>query len=355
MNEQLKNNLTPFWASGFIYNESLTMTEGENGAIEAPLMFQPECILTVRSATLENLYEEGKDWVFRDGKICLVPGSAIPFFTKEQLYPAAKWKDKFFPHYGAEGYILFEEGNYFHRHQIAVTYTCKKGQWDGLIPQYAGNQLSRTIRCLRRGKQLKMVLFGDSISAGYNASSFGDGAPPYLPCWGEMIAEGLRDHYAAEVEFMNPSVGGMTSQWGMENAEKLVAQHEPDLVLIGFGMNDGTNQTPPEKFRQNIQAIMDTVRHANPDAEFILIATIVPNKEAGVDRDHSFWGEQVNYLPQLKEICKTKQAALADMTTLHLDLLKRKRFIDMTGNNVNHPNDFLSRWYAQFILAMLKD
>lgn len=32
-----------------------------------------------------------------------------------------------------------------------------------------------------------------------------------------------------------------------------------------------------------------------------------------------------------------------------------KSFADMTGNNVNHPNDFLARWYAQYIVGMLKD
>ncbi|MBQ4558917.1 MAG: hypothetical protein IJA54_01150 [Tyzzerella sp.] len=32
-----------------------------------------------------------------------------------------------------------------------------------------------------------------------------------------------------------------------------------------------------------------------------------------------------------------------------------KRFIDMTGNNVNHPNDFLIRCHAHVISAMLID
>ena len=42
------------------------------------------------------------------------------------------------------------------------------------------------------------------------------------------------------------------------------------------------------------------------------------------------------------------------MTTMHGDLLKRKAFIDMTGNNVNHTNDYLTRVYAQVILETVK-
>ena len=46
-------------------------------------------------------------------------------------------------------------------------------------------------------------------------------------------------------------------------------------------------------------------------------------------------------------------AALADMTTLWVDLLARKSPYDLTGNGLNHPNDFGHRLYAQMILALL--
>ena len=34
-------------------------------------------------------------------------------------------------------------------------------------------------------------------------------------------------------------------------------------------------------------------------------------------------------------------------------LHSRKRFIDTTGNHVNHPNDFFHRLYAQYLCGML--
>ena len=36
-------------------------------------------------------------------------------------------------------------------------------------------------------------------------------------------------------------------------------------------------------------------------------------------------------------------------------LLTRKRHVDVTGNGVNHPNDYGHRVYAQAILALLLD
>ena len=47
--------------------------------------------------------------------------------------------------------------------------------------------------------------------------------------------------------------------------------------------------------------------------------------------------------------------SLADMTALWQDLLMRKHDVDLTGNGVNHPNDFGHRLYAQVILALLTD
>ena len=45
--------------------------------------------------------------------------------------------------------------------------------------------------------------------------------------------------------------------------------------------------------------------------------------------------------------------AVADITGMQAALHSRKRFIDTTGNHVNHPNDFFHRLYAQFLCGML--
>lgn len=46
--------------------------------------------------------------------------------------------------------------------------------------------------------------------------------------------------------------------------------------------------------------------------------------------------------------------AIADITSVHLQLLETKAYRDMTGNNINHPNDFLTRIYAQVIMEVFE-
>ena len=51
------------------------------------------------------------------------------------------------------------------------------------------------------------------------------------------------------------------------------------------------------------------------------------------------------------EDLQTNGVAVADVTAVHESLLARKRYSDMTGNNINHPNDYLARVYAQTLLT----
>ena len=46
---------------------------------------------------------------------------------------------------------------------------------------------------------------------------------------------------------------------------------------------------------------------------------------------------------------------MADLTAVWQELLRRKRHADLTGNGVNHPNDYGHRVYAQVLLALLVD
>jgi hypothetical protein len=56
----------------------------------------------------------------------------------------------------------------------------------------------------------------------------------------------------------------------------------------------------------------------------------------------------------LKHLCQPG-VALADMTSIWEEFFKRKKDADLTGNGVNHPNDFGHRVYAQVISTLLVD
>ena len=171
------------------------------------------------------------------------------------------------------------------------------------------------------------------------------GFEPFMPGWPQLLKYKLENTFKSEIELINTAVGGKRSDWGLECVDERLANYKPDLAVVAFGMNDGTEKVPKEEFRKNIEAIKERVLAQNKDTEFIFIATTLPNSDSVFD------GYQRDYYNELLS-CARKEDTVLNMTGIHGALLERKRFVDMTGNNINHPNDFLIRIYAQAIISL---
>lgn len=333
----------PYWEGKLVYQESVMVRKDADGSIpDIPLLYTAKKIVSVRSSDLKTVYKAGKDYRLVAGKLHIPAGSAIPSVKHSFYYPAQKTDDsmKLNKNYG-EGYIFFKEGDAMHTMQLAVTYT-HADSFDGPIPAYKGDKLPKTQAKLKNGETLRLCIYGDSISNGGNSTQRVSAAP-FASTWYQMLADKLEKNFPnTAVAMENHSVGGKTSQWGMENRHNAV-RYGPELCVIGFGMNDGTAKIPAETYIANIKAIMEAARQANPHCEFVLLATMLPNPETA-----NFLGCQEDYLPALLGL-EEDGVAVADMTTFHKTLLRHKRYFDMSGNNVNHPNDFLARAYAQVL------
>ena len=345
--------MTPIWETDTIWEESLTMVKDKNGIAKAPLLYTPKKILRVTNTSGTIVYEENRDWVWQGGQFYLTPDSRIFSFEYDELYPKKEIPDHCLPIQG--GYILFEEGHFFHDRQIAVSYTCEKGAWTGVKPTFLAEELPRTKTLLKQGDSLRIVLYGDSISEGYNASGY-TGAEPYQPCYGNLLCQELMRRTGAEIDFINSSKASTGSVWGVNNVEELVNCHKVDLLIVAFGMNDG--EKTPEEFAENIRHLIERALLKQKEMEVILVATSTPNPLL-TDEKARFWGNQSIFKSALNRLVDTfsneVEIAVADITGMQAFLHSRKRFVDTTGNHVNHPNDFFHRCYAQFLLGMLLD
>ena len=336
--------LVPYWDGYITYHESV-MFVGDDGA---PLLYKPEDIFSVRSWDLKTEYVEGVDYEVKDGKIYRLEGSAMPHFTWNEFYPTSKATSVSGNAYEGTNkpFVFFAEGTYFHKNQVFVTYNHQKDE--SLFVPKKSEKLHKFIDKLEKGEEVNLVFFGDSITAGANASGRGDNPQaPYTPMWTKMVTSALEAKYPkAKINYTNTAVGGKETNWGIENLESEVNAHKPDLVVLGFGMNDGKKST--EAFAANIKKMVDGILAKNPDCEIALIGTMLPHSETVYYRDQHL---------QEAALCGLAKSYtnvdVIPMTSVHKSLLEHKRYFDMTGNNVNHPNDFLIRVYAQTILKVL--
>jgi len=329
---------TPFWSSETMVAESVLMISDGVGTPHGALLWPSVEILSVQDALLERDYERGKDWDYdpKAGELFLTSGSAAPWMKTSDLV--------------AGGEPLFKEGHFFQSQQLAVTYRHAPGLWKGPMPGES-NKLASTLAKLKARSAVELVVYGDSISFGYNASGFSTAdievISPLMQPWASLVACQIKARYGAEVKLVNASEAGRVSAWGRERVQALVSVNKPDLVVIGFGMNDGSQGVSPSDFEANLLAMMDSVRVANPAAEFILVSPMLANPSWKVA------GDQRRYASVFERLSGRPGVAVADVTSAHVELLKRKAYVDMTGNGVNHPNDFLIRWYAQLVGDLL--
>ncbi len=347
---QAKSVLHPFWNGSSMDREPVLFVQQPGTKVStARLLFVPTRIISITSGNGLQRFDEGRDYIWTPGSdtLTLTQNSRIPFKTFPELHPRIGSPGSLGETIDGQSSLFFAEGGaVFQSLQVNVTYDHDE-KWTGAIPPAASSKLGHTMARLKAKAPLRILVLGDSISAGYCASET-FGGPPYQPPFTGLVAETLHVEYGSPVTVKNLSVGGMDSTWGVITASKVAVEH-PDLAIIAFGMNDASAGEPAAVYSRNIHAIIDTVRKTNPDTDFILVATMTGNPE---------WNKSNAklYTEYLNELLKLEGpgVAVANITSLWREMLKTKNYLDLTGNGINHPNDFGHRAYAQVILQLLQ-
>lgn len=219
----------------------------------------------------------------------------------------------------------------------------------GETPQGKSDKFKNFIQKLNNKEEMNVVFYGDSITTGCNSSGtpMGGNVSPYAESFPVMVQKYLEKKFDTLLNCYNTAVGGWSTSQGQNDFDSRVLSYDPDLVVLAFGMND--INTSKGLYKSMIMDMVARLNQSYPNAEIVLVSTTVPNYES------DWYGNQELFVESLKELeTEYTFAACADMTTMHKDLFKAgKRFRDVTGNNINHPNDFVARLYAQVILKTI--
>jgi acyl-CoA thioesterase-1 len=338
----------PFWRSNRVFGESLFFIRETPGAPpRARLLFPPASPPQLTSASREIGYTTPEDYLIEPGTgiVTLPVNSRIAFMDRASLYPAIG-KEHCMAHKRGEEQVglYFGEGHLFHDRQVEASYD-HQSPWEGFVP---GAQLSRlpgTAGKLNAPGPLKICIIGDSISTGCNASGL-TGVPPRMPAYPELWAEAIRRHRTGEVILKNFAVSGTGMKYGVTLAGG-VMDEAPDLVVIAYGMNDAGFITV-EQYVSHTTRILDFIKGRHRETEVILMASMLGNPEWFYAPTEKF----LLFRDALESLCGSG-VALADLTSVWADLLKIKSYQDLSGNGVNHPNDFGHRIIAQVLLDLL--
>ena len=348
-----------------------------------PLIYPATKILSVTSYDGSVTYTEGVDYILtEDGKLQVTENSSIPCITSEVYYNNSEQTISI-NHNGETKWIYWGEGDTMTKWQISVTYE-HESSWEGYKQQSNATQYEGVIKKLIAGEDITVIFYGDSITCGANASWF-LGQEPYQTTYAMLFTEALADLFGYTVNYIdvselkpgmikptpepyvagdrgtityiNTAVGGWTSNDGVTNFDTFVKpyveEYGCDLFVVAFGGNDAPMGLKPGNIASNFKTMITKVHDIDPDAHFMMVATMVTNTLATngwytptiLEHEKEFLkaSRQLNSLEKIN-------GAVTNMTSMSLSVLDYKEFVDYTGNNINHPNDFFERVYAQTLL-----
>jgi acyl-CoA thioesterase I len=111
-----------------------------------------------------------------------------------------------------------------------------------------------------------ILVFGDSVSAGYGLTRVEQG-------WAALLQTRLTDQgYGYQV--VNASVSGETTAGGLARLPRALMLHQPKIVILELGGNDGLRALPIAQMRSNLLRVVDLAAAAG--AKVLLLGMRMP-------------------------------------------------------------------------------
>ena len=114
-------------------------------------------------------------------------------------------------------------------------------------------------------RPLTVVVMGDSISAAYGIQR--------EQGWVALMDQRLRE-YSMATTVVNASLSGETTAGGRVRMSPILEAHQPDVVILELGGNDGLRGYPVEMIRENMEVMAKLAR--DQGAEVIILGMAIP-------------------------------------------------------------------------------
>jgi acyl-CoA thioesterase-1 len=110
-----------------------------------------------------------------------------------------------------------------------------------------------------------ILVVGDSLSAGYGIAE--------QETWVYLMQQRLQDSHPG-VKVINASITGETTHGGLSRLPKALDQHQPNIVIIGLGGNDGLRGLSLESMHDNLSKMSRLSKNAG--AKVLLLGVKLP-------------------------------------------------------------------------------
>lgn len=348
----------PYWYGNVIYNETVLLTEDASGKICGKLLYDAVKILSVKNHDFTVTYSEGVDYTCSGNEIVRTAGSAIKYHTEAEIagtdIPEPYRLTSSIANVATDivrmGSTIYTESDYLYGYQVSVSYVYDVKSVEESYAMFDESFAPETVRKLKAKETVNMTIIGDSVGEGCSSSGYMKHTP-YMPPFIELVQRGLQEKYQTTVNLQNKSKGGETSSWGADDRQiAAVAETQPDILFVHFGINDCGAGASQNLYYDNLQKMILSLSASCPNTEIVLIKCFTPET-------WTYNGDLLEkYCNKIDRLCEENgNVYQLDMYTLSTQMLTVKSYMDVTANGINHINDYTTRLYAMSILSKLCD
>jgi len=174
-----------------------------------------------------------------------------------------------------------------------------------------------------------IVFFGDSVTYGY-------GVDPDTQSFYSRIRNIMNTGMYGNVRTVNAGVSGDDTSEALARLAGDVTVHDPDIVVIAFGLNDCQNRTmTPEKFRDNITKMISSM----PAKTTVILATSNSFLDTGQPVYERLNESLEPYMEEMRRIARERKLRLIDVHSIWKEHLKQDRMhVEQYYVDPTHPS-----------------
>ena len=207
---------------------------------------------------------------------------------------------------------------------------------------------------------INIVAFGDSVTHG----AVGAGEIDYESVYWNRLRKKILDvRNYVPVNAINAGIGGITASASLARIERDVLSHNPDLIIVCFGLNDVNGSL--ETYLSSLRTIFEACRGENRDVIFMtpnmLNTRVADDTEeiymqyAAVTVGYQNGGRMDEYMRNACELALEMGITVCDCYSEWKERSKTEDIMNLLANRINHPIREMHELFAQMLFDLLFD
>ncbi len=211
---------------------------------------------------------------------------------------------------------------------------------------------------LLKNGPITIVAFGDSVTHG----ALGDNEINYETVyWNLLRKKILNIRNYVPVNVVNAGIGGVTAKGSVERMDKQVLCHNPDLIIVSFGLND-VNE-PLDEYLSALEVIFKKGKKSGADVIFMtpnMLNTYVADdtdkknlKYAEITANYQNNGKMDLYMSSAMKLAEEKEILVCDCYSKWKKISKTEDTTMLLANRINHPTAKMHELFADSLFKVI--